>query len=119
MPDTKPSAVGTLAFINAGPIIWAIHLTLIYGGHTLLCTPLQMREIAGPYVLAVTAAALLALGAFLLRPHFWASACGLPPTTADRPQYDSLARLLATLGVVAVAWAGATAFFLSACVAAR
>ena len=32
------SAVGTLTYILVGPLLWAIQLTTVYGGHTLVCT---------------------------------------------------------------------------------
>ncbi len=46
---------GTLVYILAGPILWAVQFTLIYAGHTAACLPGAPRSLAIPLVAVPTA----------------------------------------------------------------
>jgi hypothetical protein len=115
----RPSATGALAYLTLGPIIWAVQLTVVYGGHTLLCDAGAPPASSVTLVAATTAAAVLAvLAALLFRPAL-ARRAGLGPDTSGRRTLEALARLLDLLSLIAIVWSGSAAAVLQACAAAR
>jgi len=111
----EPPVIPFLVFLMAGPLIWAVHFAVLYGGHTLLCAA-ALDMWAKPLVAAATILAGLAILALLHRPDVWARRLGLG---AVGPYRTDLARLLAALSGLAVLWGGATALVLTACVGGR
>lgn len=115
----EPSTAGTLVFLMFGPLVWAGHLTLVYGGHTLVCLRGGMADAAGMYVLAVTVVAVLIVCSFIFQLERWARAMGLLTGEDANRTTHRIARLLAILSLIAVLWSGATVGLVSACVQGR
>ena len=114
-----PSTTGTLLYILAGPINWALQFTAVYGGHTLACALGASAALATAMLIALTAAAAFAMVLFLLMQDRAARLSGLRENTAGRRSYDLTARVLAFLSLVAIIWTGGTALLLDACVQGR
>ncbi|MDN3722028.1 hypothetical protein QW131_29680 [Roseibium salinum] len=102
-----------------GPLVWAGHLTIVYGGHTLLCLRGELAGVADVYVLTITAAAVLILGAFVFRIASWERVMGLLTGEDANRTTRRTARLLAILSLIAVLWSGATVGLVAACVQGR
>jgi hypothetical protein len=117
--DPRASATGTLAYLLLGPLIWAVQLTLIYGGHTLLCVAESPPASPMALVAGTTAAAFLATAVALFFRTALARGFGIGPDAAGRGTLVALARLLDLLSLFAIAWSGSTIALLEACVAAR
>lgn len=118
-PTRKPSTTGTLLYLLFGMLVWAAHLTIVYGGHTLLCALGFPPQATDWLVIAATAGAALAVVFFLARQKWWARTLGLPPGgRPDRP-LDLIARLTAILSLVAITWAGAAVAFVASCAQGR
>jgi hypothetical protein len=101
-----PMAV--LIRLMLGPIVWALHLAIVYGAHTAICT---IRPFGTPEPsVAVTAAGatFVALLALLL--------AGMAPGTAV-PFRRNVGLLLMALSAIAIAWLGITAAIVPACTA--
>jgi hypothetical protein len=108
-----------LVYLSLGPILWAIHLTLIYGTHTLVCArtipgTLPLGFDTAPFVILLITVTTLAvlLGAVLL------------PSPNTRPFNGSLASpsffrrvmvLLALLSAFGVGWAGLASMVVQSC----
>jgi hypothetical protein len=111
------SLARTTLFVLFGPIVWAIHFTILYGAHTIACARLAAGDAATLIVLGATAGALAPLlGAASI-------ACrrrNTMPADAVTPRfcYD-IALVLTLLSAAGVAWAGATALIMAPCVALR
>jgi hypothetical protein len=45
--ESARSAVGTLVFLALGPIVWALHFTLVYASQSTMCTLLVVPASAG------------------------------------------------------------------------
>ncbi|WP_265518670.1 hypothetical protein [Nitratireductor luteus] len=110
-PTRKPSTTGTLVYLMFGLLVWAAHLTIVYGGHTLLCALGFPPEAASWLVIAATAGAMLVVVCFLTWRKPWARMTSLPP---DRT-IDLIARLIAILSLVDILWAGAAIAFVTSC----
>ena len=126
----KPEPAGTsilsaTAFLLAGPIVWAVHLLLVYGPQSALCAfgKSGVAEV-GPssisaLVLAVTAIAAVPLLAVLFWPQATARLLRFRAEGSSRPFAISVARWLAALSLVGVLLAGATALMLDPCAQLR
>jgi hypothetical protein len=115
----RPSAVGTIVYLILGPILWAVQLTVIYGGSTLLCVTGVPPGASTALVALTTAAAFIAgAGAMLFRATV-ARWFGVSPGAEGRSTLDALARLLDLLSLVAILWTGSAAVVLQACIVAR
>lgn len=65
--DNTRSAVGTLVFLALGPIVWALHFTLVYASQSTMCTLLVVHESAGINTpVAWTVGAIVAVSAAML-----------------------------------------------------
>jgi hypothetical protein len=117
--EHQAPVIGTLAYILFGPIMWALQLGIVYGGHTVICTSGAPAGFAQIIVLAITAFAALTLLAFLLGQRHAARFFGLLEETAGRRTYDSLSRIIGILSMIAIIWAGGTALLVTACVQGR
>jgi hypothetical protein len=100
----------------AGPLIWAMHLLVIYGAHAVLCS----RGVSGRYSgIAIAAATLVALVVLAAVPVWSRRAAAFGPQGQTRSFLWNAMVLLAVLSAFAIVWAGGTALFLSACLPMR
>jgi len=114
-----PSTAGTLVFLAVGPLIWALHLSILYGGHTLICRYRIAPPAADLLVLVATAAATSAILAFLVLPGWSADLLGVRRHAEGRPAYVGMAWILAVLAGVAILWAGLAALMVNSCTLGR
>jgi hypothetical protein len=113
----RGSITSAVLYLTSGPIVWAIHLTLVYGTHTLVCTQTPSGGADATFaVLAVTARALVAIFVALA-----ASAAAQRRAGHDSPLafYHRATTWLAWLSAFGVACAGATALIVEPCLALR
>lgn len=110
----SPSLTGTLLLLLAGPILWAVHLTIVYGVHTLACVgALQGMPVdAGTFILVATGAILAIL--MLLLAVIWLRRPALF-THGDRLFHSRVMVSLVLLSAFGIAWAGSAAFILPQC----
>lgn len=114
------SMAGTFVYVLFGPVVWALHLTAIYGAQLLCAGASTNADIIVPIVVGATAAALALLTATIWRPGLAGRPLGVCTRSSDERQFlDRLMRLLAALSIPGVAWAGATAFILEPCAPLR
>jgi hypothetical protein len=113
----RGSITATLLYLAFGPIVWAIHLTFVYGTHTIVCTrPTSEAAGATLAVLAITAVALAAIFTGLAAS---ATARRRAPENGPLAFSHRAAALLAWLSAFGVAWAGATSLVIEPCLALR
>lgn len=96
-----------------GPILWALHFSLLYAVHTALCvfgTGAAMPAASA----ALTIAALAACGLFFLVLRRDAATARAAEAFLDR-----LSMLLILLSAAGVVWAGAASGFIEACAQMR
>jgi hypothetical protein len=115
----SPSTVGTLTYIMFGLLLWVLQLTVIYGGHVLVCSRSAPAELAGWIVYGATAVAALLLLGFVVWQSRAARLLGLTSAMADRRTYDRIALMIGALSGIAILWTGATAIVVTACEQAR
>ena len=114
--------MGTLVFILVGPIVWSVHLTVIYGSQSLLCA-LNLSEdrsagnaVVVTIILVATAVCIAAVGFSAVRTRFVHAliARGDPP--ADQMGFIvTIMRVLAGLSILAMFYVGLGAVILPAC----
>jgi hypothetical protein len=120
-PRTGPrhgKAVATLLYLLFGPLVWAAHLTIGYGAHTLACA-----KGGGPALAAWIVSAATAVGvAILIGAMVYAVGRRRAAQAADEPvrrfEHDVMG-LLALLSTAGVVWGGATVLFVSPCMMLR
>ena len=118
MTDTASNTRSTIALglCLVGPMIWAAHLTLLYGAHTLICARLpgaSHQELWLVVLSAVTAPALLGLGIFSLFPGM---ALRRRHDDSSAPQFlRRVTLLLSTLSALGIIWATVSAIMLPTC----
>jgi hypothetical protein len=120
-PSSNRQGIGTLIFILVGPIVWAVHLTLIYGSQSSLCA-FNLNEDRGEnsavvaIILLVTALSIAVVGFSAVRPNFIHAliARGMPPTEQAK-FIVTIMRVLSGLSILAMFYAGLSAVFLPAC----
>lgn len=116
LPGEKFIALALLAL--AGPLIWVVHFAAVYIAQHAICVIFEDRaefwvQLA---IILVTAAALLALAVFALKPELLRHL----DNEQDRPEntwlfFVNIMRLLALMSFFAVLWSGIALFFLPAC----
>ena len=111
--------IGMLVYLSVGPILWALHLTVVYGTHTLVCARAISRTLplgfdtAQFVILSATAVALVFMFSALLIPSRQTRPFQGPPSVpAFYPRVMALLVLLSAFGVV---WAGVAALILRSC----
>jgi len=109
---------GTLVYILAGPILWAVQFTLIYAGHTAACLPGAPESLAIPVVAVPTAVAALAAVVFITRHGDFARMLGAPAPPRAAALH-AIARITALLALVAVIWSGIGLALIDSCLAGR
>lgn len=114
--------IGTLVFILVGPIVWAAHLTLIYGSHASLCA-LNMGEdgsggngAVAAIILFATIAGIAAVGFSAVRPGFvHALIARIAPSAEQVGFIVKIMRVLAGLSMLAMLYTSLGAVILPAC----
>jgi hypothetical protein len=120
------STAGTIAYLLFGPILWSLHLTVLYFSQSMLCAHGAAGfTIAGvgivPFVIVVaTAVILVLLCAAMLAP----AALGRLMSASGGAQSESsfqrrVMAALAMLSACGVAWAGLASFVLPICAQLR
>ncbi len=120
---THEPLAGALFYILFGPIVWAIHLTLVYLGHTLLCALGVSFGALAPGVVSfsviiVTAVALIVLTVAVVAANSRARAFGNRGSGAMFFM-DRVMMTLALLSGIGVAWEGASALIIEPCLMLR
>ena len=119
-PPGGHKLVGAVLYMLLGPIVWAVHLAIIYGSHAVLCArdwadgPLDARviiAIATGIGLAITIPATLA-------GWHWSRATNRDTEGASAFQH-SVMSLLALLAAIGIAYGGATPLFVTTCLQLR
>jgi hypothetical protein len=111
--SARPLPLTRLLRSLAGPAIWFLHLTLLYGAQTVAClSPATAGTVMAWSAAAVTLAALGALGAFAA---FEARRRAAPDTRHDVDFLRSAALLLALLSGLGVIWNAIPVAALPAC----
>jgi NO-binding membrane sensor protein with MHYT domain len=97
-----------LLALLAGPLVWALHFSVVYGAHAILCAREFPKPVAVWSVLIATVVAVAALVAIGMR--------SVPAETASEQGFRrSVSALLLVLSMVGVVWAGATVAFVPVC----
>ncbi|WP_137392235.1 hypothetical protein [Rhodoligotrophos defluvii] len=117
--------LGVFLFLLWGPLLWSLHLLVVYVSHAGLCAlGLIDQTTTFPVALAIivlaTVGAAAAVALFMIWPDRpYRLLVGIAPTAeTDRFLIRSM-RVLALLSVVGILWAGITAFILPACLQLR
>ncbi|MDN2580914.1 hypothetical protein [Aquibium sp. ELW1220] len=118
-PRPEPSTLGTLTYLLLGPLAWALQLTLVYAGHTLVCSQGGSAALGDGLVIVVSAVLAVLVGSFLLFPLAVARVLGLTREMDARAAYDRIARVAGVLALVAIVWTGTTAVLVEACAQGR
>lgn len=114
--------IGTLVFILVGPIIWAVHLTLVYGSQSSLCAFNLVEDRSGGtdaivyIILAATALFIAAAGFGAVRASFvYTLIAGTDPPLEQIGFIIATMRILAGLSILAMLYVGLSAVILPAC----
>jgi hypothetical protein len=114
--------IGTLIFILFGPIVWAVHLTLIYGGQSSLCAFHVGEDKSGgntivvAIILITTAVLIAAVGFSAVRANFVHTLIARAAPCAEQIGFIvTIMRILAGLSILAMLYAGIGAVLLPAC----
>ena len=118
-PKPKPSTVGTLVYILFGLIMWALQFTVLYGGHTLVCSQGGTPATGDWLVYSASIVPGAIVLAFLVAQSAFARVLGLTGDMEDRRIYDRFAWFVALLSWFAIIWTGSTALVLMACTQGR
>ena len=111
----------TTLFVLFGPIVWAVHFLIAYGGHAALCAAGDRLPFAGretlPWLLGTaTAAALLLVAAALIRPGLLRRMLGAGSVLAEETMFlTRVMRALGALSFFGVAWAGLAMLIVPLC----
>lgn len=114
----RPPIAAMLTYLMLGPILWSLHLTLVYGTHTLICA-LGTPAAASATVIAATVAVAAAIVLVILSQRRVGRLFGLGEGSGQHRTYDSIARILGVLSLAGVIWVGAAAAVLDSCVLGR
>jgi hypothetical protein len=107
----------TALWLLVGPVVWALHFTILYGAHTLLCAvrgPDGGRAVMLVAVVA-TGAALAMLAVAMLGARSPRAEAGSSDRTAAAAFVRSATSWLIVLSAIAIVWAGAAALVVPAC----
>jgi hypothetical protein len=116
MAGSSSSLGSALFLLLLGPIVWAIHLSVIYVAHAVLCAR-GVAPHASEIVIAVaTLAALIVIAGHLLLTRSRVRRSG---DTDIRRFQQRTGAVLSALSMVGILWAAAAPIFVQACVAIR
>lgn len=110
----RHSVIGTLAYVLFGPLVWAIHIVVIYGGQSMLCAAAGILDpsaavrslVALASVLALTIVAAATLGADRAA-SMMGAASSMPPLQQFQRRVMRLLAVLSLFGIGASAVAAA------------
>jgi len=118
--------IGTVVFLLAGPIVWALHLLLTYGSQSALCAFSHQTGAEGFIVDPVNTIIVVTLGAVFASLPFFARPAGayklLAGDHAPENQWTffrSVSQLLTGLSILAVIYAGTAVLILPTCAQLR
>jgi hypothetical protein len=120
--SSNRQGIGTLIFILVGPIVWAAHLTLVYGSQSSLCAfdlgedgSGGNRAVVG-IILFATIAGIAAVGFSAVHPSFVHALITRAAPPAEQAGFIvTIMRILAGLSMLAMLYAGLGAIILPAC----
>jgi hypothetical protein len=114
--------IGTLIFILVGPIVWTLHLILIYGSQSSLCAFNLSADKSGEnatvvaIVLVATIVCVAAVGFSAIRVSFVHTLIARADPPAEQMGFIvTIMRILAGLSILAMFYAGLGAVILPAC----
>jgi hypothetical protein len=119
---TESPAVATILRLLAGPIVWALHFTAIYGFQSLACD--RRVGLAGTQLLDLDAVELFSVAATIIAVVVLALA-GFAPRHSRQGEgelqdfVESTARLLILLSTAGILLVAATALVIPACPSLR
>jgi hypothetical protein len=100
-----------------GPLLWAVHFSLLYLLHTALCVvDLRISDPAGAMLVS---SVLLTVGAVALLAWFFVRRWRSASLESANAFLDEASLLLIVLSVAGVVWAGAAAGLIEACAPLR
>ena len=120
----RGSFTGTTIYLLLGPIVWAVHLLVIYGPQPTLCMAVAAAAF-GPwtiniFVFVATAAAVLVTAVPMVRPAMVRRLLRASSRGESETQFqDRAMRLLCLLSIVGMIWAGAAAALIAPCLPMR
>lgn len=120
-PSSNRQGIGTLIFILTGPIVWAAHLTLVYGSQSSLCAFNAGDGSGGnstvvAIILFATIASIAAVGFSAVHPGFVHALIARAAPPAEQAEFIvTIMRILAGLSMLAMLYAGLGAIILPAC----
>ncbi|SCY09732.1 hypothetical protein SAMN05216420_102287 [Nitrosospira sp. Nl5] len=120
--NSNRQGMGTLVFILFGPIVWAVHLTLIYGSQSSLCAFNPGEDRAGgdglviSIILAATAVCIAIVGFSAVRAgSVHALIARVAPPAEQVGFILATMRVLAGLSILAMFYGGLGAVILPGC----
>ncbi|MFC6487892.1 hypothetical protein [Nitratireductor sp. GCM10026969] len=117
--EREPSVVVMLAYLMLGPLVWGLHLLVVYGAHTLVCALGGAPSVSTTILLAATAVAFVPLALAVLLQRRTGRLFGIGDETDDRRVYDAISRILCLLSLFGIAWSGIAMVALSSCAQGR
>ncbi len=111
--------VGSILYLLLGPIVCAVHFTIIYSTHALLCA----RGLAGGtldarVIIAVATGIGLVISIAATLAGWWSRGANGDTKGVSAFQHDAMS-LLALLATIGIAFGGATALFVTPCLLLR
>jgi hypothetical protein len=124
MSGRTGSTFGTILFVLFGPLVWAGHLLVVYGGHASFCEFGMHRLFGLPIIptllAAATVAALVLLAAGLLWPDRVRAVFRAGADVGEETGWlTMLMRLLTGLSLLGVAYAGVAILLVPNCLQLR
>ncbi|HJT50980.1 MAG TPA: hypothetical protein VJ734_03480 [Nitrosospira sp.] len=120
--SSNRQGIGTLIFILVGPIVWAVHLTLIYGSQSSLCAFNLGEDRSGgnstvvAIILIATAVFIATVGFSAVRANFVHTLIARTAPSAEQVGFIvTIMRILAGLSILAMLYGGIGAVILPAC----
>ncbi|MCT8989842.1 hypothetical protein NYR54_05980 [Chelativorans sp. SCAU2101] len=118
-PGERPGTFAMLIYLMLGPMLWGLHLTLIYGANTLICALGGGAAASRATVITATVLIAVPLSLVLLIQRRAGRLFGIADGRAGQRTYDAISRLTGLLSLAGILWAGTAAAILSACVQGR
>jgi hypothetical protein len=107
---------GAAVFVLLGPLIWALHLAIVFATHHAACLRGGDERTVVAVVVTATLAAAGVLFAAVLRPVPLARQLRGPANDDSVGVFlESLMRWLAVLSLAGIAWAGSALVFVPVC----
>jgi len=117
-PD-QGNAILVLLYLAIGPLLWGVHLTVVYMGHTGICALAGSAGAATVTLGIVTFALALPLALILFNQRGFAGLLGLSEEITERRSYDRIAFFLNLLSLSGILWSGLAVALLSSCAPGR